>query len=142
MPIRATSTRSRRTARRSGVDVVGTHWRSVTLSGPIAKLVEVFGATASIYELPDKRRFRHRSQSLHAPSEIAAMLRGPFGIHQWPRSHAIGALQEHTRPLSASDVAARYEFPDGDGSGQTVGVIQLRGTSSRTTSANAWRRKA
>ncbi len=110
-----------------GVDVVGTHWRSVTMSGPIAKLVEVFGATASIYELPDRRRFRHRSQSLHAPSEIAAMLRGPFGIHQWPRSHAIGAPQEHTLPLSASDVAARYEFPGGDGSGQTVGVIQLRG---------------
>jgi len=111
-----------------GVDVVGTHWRSVTLSGPIAKLVEVFGATASIYELPDKRRFRHRSESLHAPIEIAALLRGPFGIHQWPRSHAIGTLQPHTTPLSARDVAARYEFPDADGSGQTVGLIQLRGT--------------
>ncbi len=110
-----------------GVDVVGTHWRSVTLSGPIAKLVEVFGATASIYELPDKRRFRHRSDSLHAPSDIAALLRGPFGIHQWPRSHAIGTLQGHTTPLSANDVAARYEFPEGDGSGQTVGIVQLRG---------------
>jgi kumamolisin len=110
-----------------GVDVVETHWRSVTLSGPIAKLVEVFGATASIYELPDRRRFRHRSESLHAPGEIAAILRGPFGIHQWPRSHAIGTLQGHTIPLSANEVAARYQFPDGDGSGQTVGVIQLRG---------------
>ncbi len=111
-----------------GVDVVETHWRSVTLSGPISKLVEVFGATASIYELPDKRRFRHRSESLHAPSQIAATLRGPFGIHQWPRSHAIGTLQGRTTPLSAKDVATRYEFPDGDGSGQTVGLIQLRGT--------------
>jgi len=111
-----------------GIDVVETHWRSVTLSGPIAKLVDVFGATASIYELPDKRRFRHRSESLHAPSEIASLLRGPFGIHQWPRSHAVGALHGHTVPLSAKDVAAHYQFPDGDGSGQTVGVLQLRGT--------------
>ncbi len=111
-----------------GVDVVATHWRSVTLSGPIAKLVEVFGATASMYELPDKRRFRHRSESLHAPGEIAAILRGPFGIHQWPRSHAIGTLHGHTVGLSAKDVAARYQFPDGDGSGQTVGILQLRGT--------------
>ncbi len=111
-----------------GIDVVETHWRSVTLSGPISKLVEVFGATASIYELPDKRRFRHRSRSLHAPSEIAAMLRGPFGIHQWPRSRAIGTLQGHTTPLSSRDVATRYEFPDADGSGQTVGIVQLRGT--------------
>jgi kumamolisin len=111
-----------------GVGVLDTHWRSVTLSGPLAKLIEVFGATASIFELPDGRRFRHRSDSLHAPSEIAALLRGPFGIHQWPRSHAIGNLQEHTKPLSTSEVEAHYDFPDADGSGQTVGVVQLRGT--------------
>lgn len=113
---------------RFGIDIVARHWRSVVLSGPLHQLIAAFGATASIFELPDKRRFRHRSQALHAPPEIAAILRGPFGIHEWPRSHAIGALQPHTAPLLAKDVVSRYEFPDGDGSGQTVGVLQLRGT--------------
>jgi kumamolisin len=109
------------------IDVVGTHWRSIVLSGPIERLIDAFGATASIYELPDKRRFRHRSDSLHATPEIAAMLRGPFGIHQWPRSHAIGALHGHTVPLAPRDVTGRYAFPDADGAGQTIGILQLRG---------------
>ncbi len=111
-----------------GIDVVATHWRSATLTGPIEKLIDAFGATAAIYALPDGRRFRHRSGALHAPPEIAAVLRGPFGIHQWPRSHAVGPLQNSVTPLSANDIAARYQFPDADGSGVTVGVLQLRAT--------------
>lgn len=111
-----------------GIEVAGTHWRSMVLSAPIERLIEAFGATAAIYELPDKRRFRHRSESLHAPPEIASIIRGPFGIHQWPRSHAIGALHGHTVPLPMRDVADRYRFPDGDGAGQTIAILQLRGT--------------
>lgn len=117
----------RRYCEKFGFAIIKTHWRSVVLSGSLQALSKAFGATVAIYEAPDKRRFRHRSESLHAPPEIAAILRGLFGFHQWPRSHAIGALHGHTVPLSASDVAGRYQFPDADGSGQTVGVLQLRG---------------
>jgi len=115
-------------AAKFGIDVVETHWRSIVMSAPIERLIDAFGATAAIYELSDQRRFRHRSGSLHAPPEVAAILRGPFGIHQWPRSHAIGTLHGQTTPLSARDIANRYQFPDADGSGQTVGVLQMRGT--------------
>lgn len=117
----------RRYCARFGIELVSTYWRHVTLTGPLNKLVDAFGATAGIYELEDKRRFRHRSQSLHAPPEIAAVLRGVFGIHQWPRSHAIGHQQSHTVPPSAKDISARYALPDADGSGQTIAIVQLRG---------------
>ncbi|HLX26476.1 MAG TPA: S53 family peptidase [Candidatus Cybelea sp.] len=117
----------RRYCSRLGIDVVASYWRHVTLTGPLDKLVKAFGATAGIYELQDKRRFRHRSQSLHAPPEIAAILHGVFGIHQWPRSHAIGQQQSHTVPPSATEIAARYAFPDSDGRGQTIAIVQLRG---------------
>ncbi len=120
--------RLRRYCEGFGIEIVGTHWRSVTMSGPIGTFVRAFGATAAIYEAPDKRRFRHRSHSLHAPRDVAEVLRGPFGIHQWPRSHAMGALHGQTVPPAPSAIAARYAFPDADGSGQTVGVLQLRGT--------------
>ncbi len=118
----------RRYCEKFGIDVVETHWRSVVLRGPLQKSVKAFGATAAIYETPDKRRFRHRCQALHAPSEIAAILRGPFGIHQWPRSHAIAKPHAESTPLSKSEIEARYRFPDSDGDGQTVGILQLRGT--------------
>ncbi|HKU81069.1 MAG TPA: S53 family peptidase, partial [Candidatus Tumulicola sp.] len=79
------------------------------------------------YQLGDKRRFRHRSNSLYAAAEVAPLLRGPFGIHEWPRSHAVGSLHSDVTPLSAADIASRYDFPEGDGAGITVGVLQMRG---------------
>jgi len=110
-----------------GIEIVAQHWRSVVMSAPVEKLVAAFGATAGIYALADKRRFRHRSGALHAPPELAPILRGPFGIHQWPRSHAVGPIHSNATPLSANDIVARYRLPDADGSGQTVGVLQMRG---------------
>ncbi|HZV76971.1 MAG TPA: S53 family peptidase [Candidatus Babeliales bacterium] len=117
----------RRYCAEHGIDVLEEHWRSVVMSASISKFIEAFGATAGVYELGDKRRFRHRSGSLHAPADVAAILRGPFGIHQWPRSHAVGTLHSGVAPLMASEIAVRYRFPDADGAGQTVGVLQMRG---------------
>ncbi|MBV8725855.1 MAG: hypothetical protein JO350_11035 [Candidatus Eremiobacteraeota bacterium] len=111
-----------------GIEIVETRWRSVILSGPIENSIAAFGATAAIYQLDDRRRFRHRSGSLHLPSDIATLVRAVFGIHQWPRSHAVGALHPKTAPLSMSDVVSRYAFPDSDGSGQTIAVLQFRGS--------------
>jgi kumamolisin len=116
-----------RYCKRFGIEIVSSHWRAATLMGGLQELVAAFGATAGIYELEDKRRFRHRSLSLHAPPEIAEILQGVFGIHQWPRSHAVGKMQPHVVAPSAKDIAAHYAFPDADGSGQTIAVVQLRG---------------
>jgi kumamolisin len=110
-----------------GITIVTVHWRSVVVSGPIDRLVEAFGATVAIFLDGNGRRFRHRSAALHVPHEIAALARGAFGLHQWPRSSRLGPLQRHSTPLTASDIVKRYEFPDGDGSGQTIGVLQFRG---------------
>jgi len=112
---------------RSGIRVAGSYWRSLELAAPIGRLVEAFGATVASFADADGTRFRHRSGSLHAPAAVARAMRGLFGLHQWPRSHKLGALQRHLTPLSARDVEQRYAFPDGDGAGQTIGVVQFRG---------------
>ncbi|MGZ3530908.1 MAG: S53 family peptidase [Vulcanimicrobiaceae bacterium] len=110
-----------------GLTIVASHWRSVTISGSIERLVQAFGATVAIFEDESERRFRHRSGALHVPPDIAGVVRGVFGMHQWPRSRKLGSLQRHATPLCAHDVATRYQFPDADGCGQTIGVMQLRG---------------
>lgn len=117
----------RRYCERFGLSIILSHWRSVTVSGPVEKLIDAFGATVAIFEDDSQRRFRHRSEALHVPSDIAAVVHGIFGMHQWPRSRKIGALQRHATPLMAKDIAARYRFPEADGSGQTIAVVQLRG---------------
>jgi kumamolisin len=110
-----------------GIRFVESHWRSVVLSGPIDRLIDAFGATVAKFLDAGGESFRHRSEALHVPHDIAAIVRGVFGLHQWPRSRKLGALQRHSTPLSAGDVVARYAFPDADGSGQTIGVMQFRG---------------
>jgi kumamolisin len=110
-----------------GLKILDSRWRSVCISGPIEGLIQAFGATVAIFEDASRRRFRHRSDSLHVPPDIAAVVRGIFGLHQWPRSRKLGSLQRHVQPLYARDVAARYRFPDADACGQTIGVVQLRG---------------
>jgi kumamolisin len=110
-----------------GLTVVDEHWRSVAISGSIERLVPAFGATVAIFEDESQRRFRHRSGALHVPPDIAAVVHGIFGMHQWPRSRKLGSLQRHATPLNARDVVTRYQFPDADGRGQTIGIVQLRG---------------
>jgi kumamolisin len=99
----------------------------VVVSGPIDRLIEAFGATVAVFLDANGERFRHRSAALNVPHEIEAMVRGVFGLHQWPRSSRLGPLQRHSTPLSASDIVKRYDFPDAAGSGQTIGVMQFRG---------------
>jgi kumamolisin len=113
--------------RDAGLAVTESHWRSAGVTGPLDRLVEAFGATAAVFLDVNGNRFRHRSGSLHVPAEIALFSRGVFGLHQWPRSRKLGALQRHATPLTASQVAARYAFPDADGCGQTIGIVQFRG---------------
>lgn len=110
-----------------GISVMESHWRSVVIGGPLERLIDAFGADVAIFADGEGKHFRHRSGPLHAPPEIASTLHGIFGLHQWPGSQRLGALQEHVTPLSAQDVCARYGFPDGDGSGQTIAVVQFRG---------------
>lgn len=117
----------RRFCAATGIEVVAEHWRSLVMSASIPAFVEAFDAKVGIYEFPDGRRFRNRSGALHAPAEIASIVRGPFGLHQWPRSHAVGSLHSDVVPLRPVEIASRYHFPDADGSGETIGILQMRG---------------
>jgi kumamolisin len=110
-----------------GIRIVESQWRSLVVSGPLDRLIEAFGATVAIFLDDNGKRFRHRSAALHVPHDIATIVRGAFGLHQWPGSNRLGALQRHSTPLSAGDIVTRYAFPHADGSGQTVGVLQFRG---------------
>jgi kumamolisin len=117
----------RRYCERFKIQILSVDWRTVTMTGSIHDLAEAFGATAGIYQLDDQRRFRGRSESLHAPAKITEILQGVFGIDEWPRSHAVGQIHPIAKPPSIEETVTRYSFPDADGSGQRVAIVQLRG---------------
>ncbi len=112
---------------RYGIETLEQHWRCVVLRAPLDRSIEAFGASVAMFEDSGGYRFRHRTGSLHAPREIAALLHGVFGFHQWPRSQRLESLQRHETPLSAVETAERYRFPQATGRGQTIAILQFRG---------------
>ncbi len=112
---------------RHRIEVLEQHWRCLVLRAPLDRSIEAFGASVATFEDSSGYRFRHRDGALHAPAEIAALLRGVFGFHQWPRSQRLGALQRRESPLRAAEIAERYRFPQATGRGQTIAILQLRG---------------
>jgi kumamolisin len=75
---------------------------------------------------------------LHAPAAIAHIVRGVFGLDEWPREHGMRpktepTLPEHNpskkmQPFSAAQLEKMYDLPHGDGAGQVIGILQFGGT--------------
>ena len=104
--------------------------RSVILSGTVADFNRAFGVSLKIYAYP-AGTYRGRTGPVRIPAELAAVVEGVFGLDNRPvakrhgsRSHAAA----NARPLTGAEVAKLYNFPSGfDGSGQTIGIIELGG---------------
>jgi kumamolisin len=116
--------------RAQGMKVSRAAWRCVVVSGPLGQLISVFGAEVDLYLDFNGHHFRHRRGPVRLPQSIARYVRGVFGFHQWPHSTRIAPHPTGvTPPLTAADIAAHYGFRGGaDGTGQTIGVLQLGGT--------------
>jgi len=112
---------------RHRIEIADVHWRSLVLRGTIGHFVDAFGAKVTQHAIEGQGHFRHRSGGMHAPPAIAAITRGVFGLHQWPPAVRVKPLTHHGTPLTPGQVSARYGFPDADGTGQTIGIVQCHG---------------
>ncbi len=127
--------------RRFAVD----HGLAVTDIDPTRRTVRLGGsveAIAAAFEAQLQGRFdpgdggagyRGRNGPLTVPSELAEAITGVFGIDDRPQSAPRLRIAAPTGAADAVtytpvEVAAAYGFPSGvDGSGQTVGIIELGG---------------
>ena len=114
--------------------------RSVFLSGTAAQFSEAFGTAIDDYAF-DGGTYRGRSGALSVPVALKDIVEGVFGIDDRPvaRPHfQILASSRHPATASAAapaspsytppQLAKLYDFPtDVDGSGQTIGIIELGG---------------
>ena len=129
----------RRFAARHGLETVTVDQaaRLVGLRGRADVLAAIFAVELEGHRV-NGRPVRHHRGPVHLPAALARIVVGVFGLHDHPiaRPHArfhpdhddAGTYDFVAVPrFTAPDLAALYGFPEGDGKGQRVGVVELGG---------------
>lgn len=108
--------------------------RSVVLSGTVANMSEAFSTEMLIFQSP-LGPFRGRVGTLYIPADLADVIVGVFGLDERPQAKThFRRLSPFVGPRAAGDtsytpiaVSDLYDYPSGNGAGQTVGIIELGG---------------
>src|ERR1700693_654353 len=105
--------------------------RSVILAGTVRDFNQAFGVSLKTYSYPNGT-YRGRTGPVQIPASLASVVQGVFGLDNRPVARRHGsrpqAAASGARPFTAAELARIYNFPQGfDGSGQTIGIIELGG---------------
>jgi kumamolisin len=117
----------------AGLTVIASHpdRRTVRIAGPAEAVKAAFGTQLSLYETP-RGRFRGRVGALTLPADVASVVDAVLGLDNRPiaKPHIRTHADPHAaaKALRPTDVAKAYRFPTtADGTGQTIGIIELGG---------------
>jgi len=108
--------------------------RSVVLSGSTQSMNDAFGVQLQQFEHA-AGTYRGRTGAVSVPSELANIVEGVFGLDDRPAAEPhfqryVPVLGMHAVPARAFTppaLARLYDFPDADGSGECIGIIELGG---------------
>ena len=113
--------------------------RSVKLGGPVHLMEQAFDVKLMDFD-GVRGAYRGRVGALHVPSELASDIVGVFGldnrrvVRRRPDAGRKRHVVDHTataakkRPwFFPAELAVAYDYPDGDGSGQTIGLLEFGG---------------
>ena len=120
--------------------------RTVLLQGTAADFSKAFGVELRTYRMPNGQSYRGRVGKISIPAELEGVVIGVFGLDNrrvaWPqvRFHARSKMMAIASPAPefqtpgpitsfySSELAKSYNFPtDVDGTGQTIGLVELGG---------------
>ena len=125
----------RKVLRRFGlkVDQVSPETRSMQVSGTAAAMEAAFKPGLVMMRSPTQGEYRGRQGTLSIPAELKGIVRGVHGLDQRRMARRkAGAKSSRTReaklaPLGPHDLERRYNFPPGDGAGQTIVIGEFGG---------------
>ena len=105
--------------------------RTVILAGTVVDFDRAFGVSLQIYAYA-AGTYRGRTGPVQIPADLAPVVEGVFGLDNRPvaRRHRArpNAAANGAHAFTGADLAKLYNFPQGfDGSGQTIGIIELGG---------------
>jgi kumamolisin len=106
--------------------------RSVVLRGPADAINKAFAVELHDYE-SSRGNYRSHAGSPKLPKSIAALVQTITGLDTYKihAQHYSTARRKNpsdppsTRPLTPQQVATIYDFPPGNGSGQTIGIYEM-----------------
>ncbi|MEQ6896034.1 S53 family peptidase [Microbacterium sp. KR10-403] len=114
----------------AGIDIVQVDaaTRRIRISGPAARINALLGIHLQRSTGADGSTFRHCDDDVTLADPLAGRVTAVLGLDDRPQARA------HSRRAAAAStsytppqVAAKYDFPDGDGSGQHLAIIELGG---------------
>jgi kumamolisin len=102
---------------------------TVKISGKIQDLERAFGTTLKHVKVGNAL-FRQRTGHLSVPEDVSSIIEAVLGLDNRPQANprfVPSAISHTSQQFAAPDIARLYNFPAGDGSGQTIGIIELAG---------------
>ena len=123
-----------------GLAVVQEHVgrRAVVLSGTVAQFNDAFGVELQHYSHPGGT-YRGRTGPVHVPAELDGVIEAVLGLDNRPQARAHFRMKtangrRRARPARAAaasftpvQIASLYDFPQGDGKGECIALIELGG---------------
>ena len=115
------------------VEDVSLATRSMRVSGTAAAMEAAFKAGMAIMHSDRDGEYRGRQGALSIPAELKGIVTGVFGLDQRRMAHRKARAAVHASPktalspLAPAALEARYNFPPGDGTGQSVAIAEFGG---------------
>ena len=108
--------------------------RQVVLSGTIAQFQTAFGVKLEHYQHHTAGQFRGRTGTISVPDDLHGIVQAVLGLDNRPQARPHFRIRPPFQPAKAHQasftplqLASLYQFPQGDGSGECVGIIELGG---------------
>ncbi|MGF6932808.1 kumamolisin [Paraburkholderia sp. UCT70] len=108
--------------------------RSVLLSGTIAQFQSAFEVKLELYQHHAAGQFRGRAGTISVPDDLHGVVEAVLGLDNRPQARPHFRIRPPFVPARAGQtsysppqLASLYQFPQGDGGGQCVGIIELGG---------------
>jgi kumamolisin len=121
-------------AKSHGLEVVESHAgrRSVVVRGSASAISKAFAVELHDYDSP-RGKYHSHTGTVNLPGALAGVVEAVIGLDNRPvpAQHYSTARRNpsdpaNTKPLTPQQVAQLYNFPAGDGSGQTIGIYEMQ----------------
>jgi len=103
------------------------HTRSLLARGTSTQISETFGVEMGVYRNTDQTIFRGREGEVQIPRSLDGIVTGVFGLDERRVAKRGTPPIVAEAPLTPVDLESRYDFPEGEATGQIIAIAEFGG---------------